>query len=170
MSRSDDILVVEGNLQCGAGCTFQRRSWCGRTRGLATAANCRPSPSMAMRSSETSSDNTLVDSRGIMEIGAGSIVRARATAGQAIFLGAGAQVGSAFAPVVTTLQKEPESPDSASAPTLEITLPDRTLRKWPIASSSISVWNAGNCLCSIKSAGCMPAISALPRHCVWPGN
>ena len=124
MSRSDDILVVEGNLQCGAGCTFQRE--------ILVRKDARIGDGSKLQALAVDGDAILgnkvqitrwVDSRGIMEIGAGSIVRARATAGQAIFLGAGAQVGSAFAPVVTTLQKEPESPDSASAPTLEITLP-----------------------------------------------
>ncbi len=102
-SRSDDILVANGAFQCRAGCTFSREIY---ARDGAVIGAGSQLQAVAVDGNLTMNANVRVarwaDCSGEMEIGANSIVCARATAGKAIHLQEGAQVGSAFAPKVST--------------------------------------------------------------------
>jgi predicted acyltransferase (DUF342 family) len=116
-TRSDEILVVQGSFRCGAGCTFDREMYVrehasigagSRLQSLAVEGNLTLGPGVRI--------TRWVDSAGEMDIGPKSVVGVRATAGAVIRLADGAQVGSAFAPIVTTSTKLPEAPEESVEP------------------------------------------------------
>ncbi len=102
-SESDEILAVEGDLRCGAGCAFNREI---HVRGNAFIGAGTRLQSIAVDGSLLLGEGVTVtrwaDSAGEMEIGSNAVVRARATSGTLIRIKRGARVGSAFAPIVTT--------------------------------------------------------------------
>lgn len=102
-SESDEILAVQGDFRCGAGCAFNREV---HVRGNAFVGPGSHLQSIAVDGNLVLGAGVTVtrwaDSTGEMAIGAGVVVRARATSGTFIHLGRGARVGSAFAPMVST--------------------------------------------------------------------
>ena len=102
-SRLDDIQVVRGAFRCGPGCTFTREIYAyadasigAETRLQAIAADGNLTLGAGVRVARW------VDCVGDLEVGTNSVVGARATAGKLVRLCRGAQVGSAYAPVVST--------------------------------------------------------------------
>ncbi len=102
-SKSDDIQVVRGTFLCGTDCVLSREIYAHESAFV--GANSR------LQAIAADGDLTIdtgvsiarwADCAGEMEIGPGSVVRSRATSGKSIRLGERAQVGSAFAPVVST--------------------------------------------------------------------
>ncbi len=102
-SKSDDIQVVRGTFLCGTDCVLSREIYA--RENAFVGANSR------LQAIAADGDLTIdagvdvarwADSTGEMEIGRGSVIRSRATSGKSIHLGDRAQVGSAFAPVVST--------------------------------------------------------------------
>jgi cytoskeletal protein CcmA (bactofilin family) len=125
--RKDDIQVVQGDFRCGARCTFTREIYAyedafigagTRLQSIAVDGNLVLGPGVRV--------TRWADSAGEMEIGPNSVVGARATARKSIHLGKGAQVGSVYAPVVSTSLKrtsrEEQSPES-QPPALEFPAP-----------------------------------------------
>lgn len=115
-SESDDILAVEGDFRCGAGCAFNREI---QVRGNALIGAGTRLQSIAVDGALLLGEGVTVtrwaDSAGEMEIGSDAVVRARATSGALIRMRRGARVGSAFAPIVTTSTRADENEVSAEA-------------------------------------------------------
>ena len=100
---SDDILVVEGDFECGAGCQFARE--------ILVKGNARIGAGAQLQSIAVDGNLTLgsdakvarwMDSAKELTIGADCLVGARITSQGLIRLGPGAQAGSVFAPQVAT--------------------------------------------------------------------
>ncbi len=106
-AKSDHILVVEGNFKCDTGCIFGREVYALGDASIATGTRLQ---AIAVDGNLTIGSGVRVarwaDSAGDMVIGEASVIGSRATSGRTIFLGDGAQVGSAFAPTVSTCRKE----------------------------------------------------------------
>lgn len=123
-SRSDEILVVNGNFRCGAGCVFTREILI-HGDGMIGAGS---------RIQSVAADGNLVlgssvrvarwaDSAAELEVGADSSVGARVTAGRAIVLMRGCRVTSAYAPRVMT----PSPRGGNSSELLEETAPEAVI-------------------------------------------
>jgi hypothetical protein len=116
-TRSDNILVVQGNFRCSAGCAFDREIY---ARGDASIGAASRLQSLAADGNLTLGPGVRItrwaDSGREMDIGPKSVVVARATAGAIIRLAEGAQVGSAFAPLVTTSRKPGEGSEERVEP------------------------------------------------------
>ena len=106
-STSEDIQIVQGDFRCRAGCVFHRE--------ICVHGDAFIGPGTRMQAIAVDGNLTLdagvrvarwADSTGDMEIGAHSIVKARVTSGQSVYLHEGVQVQSVFAPAVRSLQKQ----------------------------------------------------------------
>lgn len=128
-AKSDHILVVEGNFKCGANCVFGREIYALGDASISTGTRLQ---AIAVDGSLTLGSGVRIarwaDSSGDMVIGEDSIINSRATAGGTLFLGDGAQVGSAFAPTVSTCHKCPApsmEADDLVLPELQIPVPEK---------------------------------------------
>ncbi len=103
-SESDEILAVDGDFQCGTDCVFHREI---HVRGNAVVGAGTRLQSIAVDGNLLLGSGVAVtrwaDSTGEMKIGSGAFVRARATSGTHIEIERGAGIGSAFAPMVSTV-------------------------------------------------------------------
>jgi hypothetical protein len=131
-TRMDDIQVLQGTFWCGTGCLFTREIYAQgdafvgagtRLQAIAADGNLTLAPGVRVA--------RWVDCAGEMEIGADSIIGSRATAKKSIHMHKGAQVASAFAPIVTTARRPnpgSQTVPELAPPTLEITPPGEVFR------------------------------------------
>ncbi len=125
-SQSDEILVVQGSFGCGDGCVFSREILVGEDAAVGSGTR--------LQAIAADGDVTLdagvhiarwVDSSGELEIGPGTVVLSRATAGRLIRLGSGSKVASAFAPVVSSPHVSADgASQSAAQPAPKHEIPD----------------------------------------------
>lgn len=116
-SKSDDIQVVRGTFLCGTECVLSREIYARESAFVGADSRLQ---AIAVDGDLTIDAGVNIarwaDSTGEMEIGPGSVVRARATSGKSIRLGERAQVGSVFAPMVSTSITNLEDPEAAEDP------------------------------------------------------
>ena len=116
-SKSDDIQVVRGTFLCGTDCVLSREIYAHESAFVGADSRLQ---AIAVDGDLTIDAGVNIarwaDSTGEMQIGPGSVVRSRATSGKSIHLGERAQVGSAFAPVVTTSTAGLTAPETAEDP------------------------------------------------------
>ncbi len=102
--QCDDILVVEGNFECGSGCLFARE--------ILVKGNARIGAGSQLQSMAVDGDLALgwdvkvarwLDSTRELTIGPNCLVGARVTSTGLIRLGPGAQAGSMYAPQVVSI-------------------------------------------------------------------
>lgn len=124
-SKASEILIVQGSLACGAGCTFESEIYVKEDARIGAGSSLQ---SIAVDGGLILGDRSRIsrwiDARGAMVIGYGSVAGVRATSGTAIRLRPGAQVGSAVAPIISSGQADPESaPQHENPPTPEFEIP-----------------------------------------------
>ncbi len=121
-SKFEDILVVQGSLVCGSGCTFNSEIYVKEDAHIGSGTDLQ---SIAADGNLLLGDRVRVtrwaDSRGELVVGTHAEVGVRVTAGSVIALCEGAQVGSAVAPTIrsgswtsdaTTELEEPPVPEA----------------------------------------------------------
>jgi predicted acyltransferase (DUF342 family) len=122
--QCDDILVVEGNFECGSGCLFARE--------ILVKGNARVGAGTQLQSMAVDGDLWLgwdvkvarwLDSTRELTIGANCLVGARVTSTGIIRLGPGAQAGSMYAPQVISIAWDgtflsKETPGMANLPAI----------------------------------------------------
>jgi predicted acyltransferase (DUF342 family) len=126
-TRSDDILVVRNSFKCLAGCYFGREIYVSGDASIGAGSQLQ---AIAADGNLCLSSHVQVarwiDSLGNMDVGAYSIVHARATAGGVIHLAKAVQVKSVFAPTIRTYNSGSKSssklpshsPETADLPSL----------------------------------------------------
>ncbi len=110
-TQCEEILIVQGCLECGDRCTFHSEIY---VKEDACVGDRSELQAIAADGNLILGDGVLVtrwaDCGGKLEIGSNAVVRVRATAGKTILIYEGAQAGSAVAPTVQSGQAEPEGP------------------------------------------------------------
>jgi predicted acyltransferase (DUF342 family) len=117
LSKSDDILVVQGAFRCGAGSIFHREIYVSGDANVGEGSRLQAVAADGNLTIGKSARITRwVDCAGELEIGADATVASRATAGRIIRLRKGALVLSAYAPTVSTVRPEREHDEMAAVP------------------------------------------------------
>ena len=114
----DDILVINGDLSCSAGCTFSREVYVKGNCAIGAGSKVQ---AIAVEGSldlgPSASVTRWADSAGLIALARGSRVQARVTSRTAVHLGLQAEVASAFAPqVMTAGRQDRELPTRARPP------------------------------------------------------
>ncbi len=115
-SQSDEVLVVQGAFRCGDGCVFHREILVRQDAVVGSGSRLQALAADGNVTLEAGVHVTRwVDSARELEIGPGTIVLSRATAGRLIRLESGSKVASAFAPAVTSPHVRAEGADESTA-------------------------------------------------------
>ncbi len=135
-SKLEDILIVQGSLECGPSCTFNSEIYVKENARIGAQSELQ---SIAADGNLVLEDGVQVtrwaDSSGDLEIGPNALVRVRATAGTTIRMCEGAQVGCAFAPTVRSGHGEPDIvKETTELPVLVLEIPRKKTAEQPAAN------------------------------------